>query len=57
MTTKLDKLQERANKLGLTVSTYDNRIENVSLKQLDEVLDQLEFGIGDVLVSIGENNM
>lgn len=50
--TKLHKITERANTLGLTVATYDEGIENVSLKQLDAVLDQLEFGTGDIKVSI-----
>ena len=50
--TKLHKITERANTLGLIVATYDEGIENVSLKQLDAVLDQLEFGTGDVLISI-----
>lgn len=50
--TKLYKIQERANSLGLTVATYDERIENVSYNQLDEILDQLEFGSGDIKVSI-----
>lgn len=50
--TKLNKLQERANSLGLTITSYDNRIENVSYNQLNEVLDQLEFDSGDIKVSI-----
>lgn len=50
--TKLHKITERANALALTVAAYDEGIENVSLKQLDEVLNQLEFGSGDVKVSI-----
>ena len=50
--TKLHKITERANELGLTVVSYDESIENVSLKQLDAVLDQLEFGTGDIKVSI-----
>ena len=50
--TKLHKITERANTLGLIVATYDEGIENVSLKQLDAVLDQLEFGTGDIKVSI-----
>lgn len=50
--TKLHKITERANALGLTIGLYDESIENMSLKQLDEVLDQLEFGTGDVLISI-----
>ncbi len=47
-----DKLQEHAHQLGLTIGIYDKKIENVSLKQLKEVLDQLEFGSGDIKVSI-----
>ncbi len=50
--TKLYKIAERANALGLTIGLYDESIENMSLKQLDAVLDQLEFGTGDVLISI-----
>lgn len=50
--TKLHKITERANALGLTVTTYDEDVENVPHKHLDEVLNQLEFGSGDVLVSI-----
>ena len=50
--TKLHKITERANALGLTIGLYDESIENMSLKQLDAVLDQLEFGTGDVLISI-----
>lgn len=50
--TKLHKITERAKKLGLTVAIYDEGIENMSLKQLDAVLDQLPFGTGDVKVSI-----
>lgn len=50
--TKLHKITERANELGLTVATYDESIENMSLKQLDEVLEQFEFGSGDIKVSI-----
>lgn len=50
--TKLHKITERANELGLTVVSYDESIENMSLKHLDEVLDQLEFGTGDIKVSI-----
>lgn len=50
--TKLYKITERANALGLTIGLYDESIENMSLKQLDAVLDQLEFGTGDVLISI-----
>ncbi|MDO4927349.1 MAG: hypothetical protein Q3980_17055, partial [Turicibacter sp.] len=50
--TKLHKITEHANSLGLTVATYDESIENMSLKQLDEVLEQFEFGSGDIKVSI-----
>lgn len=50
--TKLHKITERANALGLTIGLYDESIENMSLKQLDAILDQLEFGTGDVLISI-----
>lgn len=50
--TKLSKLQERANSLDLIITSYDERIENVPYNQLDEVLDQLEFGSGDIKVSI-----
>ena len=50
--TKHHKITERANALGLTIGLYDESIENMSLKQLDAVLDQLEFGTGDVLISI-----
>ena len=50
--TKLHKITERAKELGLTLSIYDEGIENLSYKQLNEVLDQLRFGTGDVKVSI-----
>ena len=50
--TKLHKITERANELSLTVAIYDEGIENISYNQLNEILDQLQFGTGDVLVSI-----
>ncbi len=50
--TKLSKLQERANSLDLIITSYDERIETVPYNQLNEILDQLQFGTGDVLVSI-----
>lgn len=50
--TKLHKITQQAKELGLTIGLYDESIENMSLKQLDEVLDQLRFGTGDVKVSI-----
>lgn len=50
--TKLHKITECARNLGLTVAIYDEEIEKISNKQLDEVLDQLRFGTGDVKVSI-----
>lgn len=49
---KLHKITECAKKLGLTVDIYDEGIENISYNQLNEILDQLQFGTGDVLVSI-----
>ena len=51
--TKLHKIKQQAKELGLTLSIYDEGIEKISYKQLDEVLDQLRFGTGDVKVSIG----
>ena len=50
--TKLHKITERSNELSLTVAIYDEGIENISYNQLNEILDQLQFGTGDVLVSI-----
>lgn len=50
--TKLNKIKQQAKELGLTLSIYDEGIENISYKQLNEILDQLQFGTGDVLVSI-----
>ena len=50
--TKLNKITQQAKELGLTVAIYDEGIEKVSNKQLNEVLDQLRFGTGDVKVSI-----
>ncbi len=50
--TKLHKVTEHAKELGLTLAIYDEGIEKISYKQLNEVLDQLRFGTGDVKVSI-----
>ena len=50
--TKLHRITEYAKELGLTVAIYDEGIENISYKQLNEILDQLRFGTGDVKVSI-----
>ena len=49
---KLHKITKHAKELGLTLAIYDEGIEKISYKQLNEVLDQLRFGTGDVKVSI-----
>lgn len=49
---KLHKITELANTLGLTVASYDEGIEKLPYNQPNEVLDQLDFGSGNVKVLI-----
>ena len=39
------------------IGIYDNRIESIPFNQLNKVLDQLEFGSGDVEVSISKQQL
>lgn len=46
------KIQEKLLSIGMTLGCYDKEIEKLSVVELQKVLNNMEFGSGDIGVKI-----
>jgi hypothetical protein len=49
------KLKEKLLSVGFSLGCYDSEIEKLSKKELDKILDNIEFGTTDIGVTIDNN--
>ncbi|PLS19058.1 hypothetical protein CVD28_01240 [Bacillus sp. M6-12] len=46
------KIEEKLNELGLSMGGYNSELERLSKKELEKVLDNMEYGSTDIQVKI-----
>jgi hypothetical protein len=49
-------IQRKLIGLGLSLGTYDSRIEKLSNEDMLKILDNMEYGSTDIGVTIGKND-